>query len=105
MSTRDLTGRIALVTGGRVKIGYEICLYLLRAGCTVLVTTRFPKEGALRYTKEKDYAVWGDRVRLFGLDLRDLQHVEEFCDHLNKTLPRLDIIINNACQTVRRPTG
>ena len=31
--------------------------------------------------------------------------MERFCDHLKATLPRLDIIVNNACQTVRRPAS
>ncbi len=74
--TADLSGRVALLTGGRVKIGYQAGIKLLRAGAQLIVTTRFPRDAASRYAREEDFAVWGDR---------------------------LDFIVSNACQTVRRP--
>lgn len=103
--TCDLSGRYALVTGGRVKIGYQAALKLLRAGAYVVVTTRFPRDGAGRFVEEPDYAKWSDRLMLQGLDLRHTPSVEALADHLVATLPRLDFILNNACQTVRRPPG
>jgi NAD(P)-dependent dehydrogenase (short-subunit alcohol dehydrogenase family) len=99
----DLTGRVALLTGGRVKIGYQAGIKLLRAGAMLIVTTRFPNDSARRYAREADFADWGHRLRIFGLDLRHTPSVEALCRHLSATLPRLDFIINNACQTVRRP--
>ncbi len=54
--TADLSGRYALVTGARVKIGFQASLKLLRAGAHVIVTTRFPIDAADRYSKEPDYA-------------------------------------------------
>ena len=99
----DLTGRVALLTGGRVKIGYQAGIKLLRAGAALIVTTRFPRDAAARYAQEADFDVWGDRLEIFGLDLRHTPSVEEFCRHLNETRDRLDFIVNNACQTVRRP--
>ena len=99
----DLTGRVALLTGGRVKIGYQAGIKLLRAGATLIVTTRFPRDSARRYAQESDFAEWGDRLRIFGLDLRHTPSVEALCRHLLANLPRLDFIVNNACQTVRRP--
>jgi NAD(P)-dependent dehydrogenase (short-subunit alcohol dehydrogenase family) len=99
----DLRGRVALLTGGRVKIGYQAGLKLLRAGATLIVTTRFPRNAASRYAAEPDFAEWGDRLELFGLDLRHTPSVEAFCRELIASRPRLDFIINNACQTVRRP--
>jgi NAD(P)-dependent dehydrogenase (short-subunit alcohol dehydrogenase family) len=99
----DLSGRVALLTGGRVKIGYQAGLKLLRSGAQLIVTTRFPRDSAMRYAKEPDFAVWGDRLEIFGLDLRHTPSVEAFCRELLATRPRLDFIINNACQTVRRP--
>src|SRR4051794_7491416 len=101
--TADLRGRVALLTGGRVKIGYQAGLKLLRAGAQLIVTTRFPRDSAARYANEPDFAVWGDRLEIFGLDLRHTPSVEAFCRHLLETRERLDFIINNACQTVRRP--
>ncbi|MEO5616967.1 MAG: SDR family NAD(P)-dependent oxidoreductase [Candidatus Eisenbacteria bacterium] len=99
----DLKGRVALLTGGRVKIGYQAGLKLLRSGAHLIVTTRFPRDSAARYAKEPDFAEWGDRLEIFGLDLRHTPSVEAFCHELLATRERLDFIINNACQTVRRP--
>ncbi len=101
--TADLRGRVALLTGGRVKIGYQAGLKLLRAGASLIVTTRFPRDSAARYAEEPDFAEWGDRLEIFGLDLRHTPSVEAFCRELVATRDRLDFIINNACQTVRRP--
>jgi NAD(P)-dependent dehydrogenase (short-subunit alcohol dehydrogenase family) len=103
--TADLRGRTAVVTGGRVKIGYHACILLLRAGCRVVVTTRFPHDAARRYAREPDFAAWGHRLQVHGLDLRDTPAVEAFARHLDRTLDRLDFLVNNACQTVRRPAG
>jgi NAD(P)-dependent dehydrogenase (short-subunit alcohol dehydrogenase family) len=99
----DLRGRVALLTGGRVKIGYQAGIKLLRAGAQLIVSTRFPRDSAMRYAAEPDFAEWGHRLEIFGLDLRHTPSVEAFCRHLLATRSRLDFIINNACQTVRRP--
>ena len=99
----DLRGRVALLTGGRIKIGYQAGLKLLRCGAHLIVTTRFPRDCASRYSQEPDFADWQDRLEIFGLDLRHTPSVEAFCHELLTTRDRLDFIINNACQTVRRP--
>ena len=99
----DLRGRVALLSGGRVKIGYQAGIKLLRAGAHLIVTTRFPRDAALRYANEADFEQWGHRLEIFGLDLCHTPSVESFCGHLLQTRNRLDFIINNACQTVRRP--
>ncbi len=101
--TADLRGRIALLTGGRVKIGYQAGIKLLRAGAQLIVCTRFPRDSAMRYSQELDFDEWKNRLEIFGLDLRHTPSVEAFCKHLLTTRNRLDFIINNACQTVRRP--
>ena len=99
----DLRGRVALLTGGRVKIGYQAGIKLLRSGSHLIVTTRFPRDSAARYAAESDFNEWGDRLEIFGLDLRHTPSVEAFCRELLATRDRLDFIVNNACQTVRRP--
>jgi NAD(P)-dependent dehydrogenase (short-subunit alcohol dehydrogenase family) len=99
----DLRGRVALLTGGRVKIGYQAGLKLLRSGARLIVTTRFPQNAASRYAQEADFGDWNDRLEIFGLDLRHLPSVEAFCRDMVATRERLDFVINNACQTVRRP--
>jgi len=99
----DLRGRVALVTGARVKIGYQAALKLLRSGAQLVVTTRFPRDAAARYAAELDFDEWRDRLQIYGLDLRHTPSVEAFCRELLSTRGRLDYLINNACQTVRRP--
>jgi NAD(P)-dependent dehydrogenase (short-subunit alcohol dehydrogenase family) len=103
--TADLSGHYALITGARVKIGFHASLKLLRAGAHVIVTTRFPIDAADRYSREPDFATFRDRLRIHGLDLRHTPSVEIFTRFLLERLPRLDYILNNACQTVRRPAG
>jgi NAD(P)-dependent dehydrogenase (short-subunit alcohol dehydrogenase family) len=98
----DLSGRRAIVTGGRIKIGYQAALKLLRDGAEVLVTTRFPNDAALQYAGEPDFDDWRGRLRIERLDLRSLPAVLAFADGLLAGLPALDILINNAAQTVRR---
>eukprot|EP00941_MAST-03F_sp_MAST-3F-sp1_P000570 g570.t1 len=100
-----MRGKIVLLTGARVKIGFQCGLKLLRAGATLVATTRFPKDCAKRYAKEEDFSEWKDRLMIFGLDLRDLVALENFCSLLIEKLPRLDVIVNNACQTIRRPVA
>ena len=99
----NLHGRVALLTGGRVKIGYQAGIKLLRSGARLIVTTRFPRDCAARYATEPDFGDWGDRLEIFGLDLRHTPSVEAFCRYLLTARDRLDFIVNNACQTVRRP--
>ena len=101
----DLRGRVAIVTGARVKIGFQAAILLLRSGCQVIVLTRFPADAAKRYAAEPDFEAWSDRLRIHGIDLRHTPSVEALCAHLLQTLPHLDFIVNNACQTVRRPPG
>lgn len=103
--TASLQGQVALITGARLKIGYQATLTMLRAGATVIATTRFPVDAATRYSKEEGFADWGDRLQIHGLDLRHIPSVEIFTDFVEQRYGRLDLLINNAAQTVRRPPG
>ncbi|MBI5246846.1 MAG: SDR family oxidoreductase [Elusimicrobia bacterium] len=101
----DLNGRTAYITGARLKIGYHAALKMLKAGARVIVSTRFPHDAAKRFAAEPDFKEWGNRVKVYGLDLRHSPSVEIFCRYLNQTEDRLDALLNNAAQTVRRPTA
>lgn len=92
----DLTGKIALVTGGRTKIGAEAVVNLLKNGATVYVTTRFPKNSIERFTQDPSYNEWKDRLHVVCLDLKIPRAVKEFCDFLSQEITHLDIIISNA---------
>jgi NAD(P)-dependent dehydrogenase (short-subunit alcohol dehydrogenase family) len=97
----DLTGRRALLTGGRAKIGMYIALRLLRDGADTTITTRFPRDAARRFAGMDDSPEWVDRLRIVGVDLRDPAQVLALADATAGRGP-LDILINNAAQTVRR---
>ena len=101
----DMTGQVAFITGSRLKIGYQATLMMLESGATVIATTRFPADAAIRYAKEPGYEKWGDRLQIYGLDLRHIPSVEIFASYIASKYDRLDIIMNNAAQTVRRPPG
>jgi len=100
----DLRGRRALLTGGRAKIGMYIALRLLRDGAHTTITTRFPHDAVRRFTAMEDSGDWLHRLRVVGLDLRDPAQVIGLADEVASRGP-LDILINNAAQTVRRSPG
>ncbi|MFK5584100.1 SDR family NAD(P)-dependent oxidoreductase [Serinicoccus sp. LYQ131] len=100
----DLSGRRALLTGGRAKIGMYIALRLLRDGAHTTITTRFPHDAVRRFRAVPDCADWFHRLRVVGIDLRDPAQVIGLADAVADAGP-LDILINNAAQTVRRSPG
>ena len=100
----DLTGRRALLTGGRAKIGMYIALRLLRDGAHLTITTRFPRDAARRFAAQEDSSDWIHRLKVVGIDLRDPTQVVALADEVAAAGP-LDILINNAAQTVRRSPG
>ncbi|MER6254631.1 SDR family NAD(P)-dependent oxidoreductase [Streptomyces sp. NPDC001584] len=101
-SRTDLTGRRALLTGGRVKIGFHLALMLLRDGAELTVTTRFPQDAASRFAAAPGAADWWHRLRIAALDLRDPRQVLALTDHLLGQAAPLDILVNNAAQTLHR---
>ncbi|MHA6759995.1 SDR family NAD(P)-dependent oxidoreductase [Streptacidiphilus sp. PAMC 29251] len=101
----DLRGRRALLTGGRVKIGFQLALMLLRDGAELTVTSRFPQDTVRRFRAEPGSAEWLDRLTVAGIDLRDPRQVLGLCEQLRSDGRPLDILVNNAAQTVRRAPG
>lgn len=94
---------MALVTGARIKIGYEIALKLLRDGATVYATSRFTKDSYIRYQKEADFQEWKDRLFLIQCDFLSSSQVESLINYIKTKVTKLDILINNAAQTLTRP--
>ena len=97
----DLEGRNVIITGGRVKIGYATALKILRANANVVVTSRFPASALDQFKKEEDYNDWKDNLIVYGLDLRNLTAVKEFIEFYKSNYNTLDILINNAAQTIK----
>ena len=98
----DFTGRIAIVTGGRVKIGYYIATKLLSYGAKVLITSRFPKDALFKFQKEPDYEKWKNNLVVYPIDFRIFESTIKFVQFINDNFPHVDILINNAAQTIRR---
>jgi NAD(P)-dependent dehydrogenase (short-subunit alcohol dehydrogenase family) len=101
----DLRGRRAIVTGGRVKIGFHVALKMLRDGAEVMVVTRFPRDAARRFAAVPDAADWLGQLHVRGTDLLDMASVAGLLDFAHELFPSLDILINNAAQTIRRPAA
>ncbi len=100
-ASQDLTGYTALVTGARIKIGYYTSLRLLRNGANVIATTRFPNLARELYQREPDYKNWSDRLYIWGLDLLQIDLIGEFLEKVYRQFNSLEIIINNAAQTLK----
>ena len=98
----DLTNKICIVTGGRIKIGYEMVLMLLRCNATVIATTRFPNYAIKKYSNEKDFDKFQNRLIIYGLDLCSLNQIDQFINYISKKFKKIDILINNAATTIRR---
>ena len=101
----DLKGRIAIVTGGRIKIGYYIGIKLLSYGCKVLTTSRFPKDTLLKYQQHPDYEKWKNNLIIYPIDFRSFESVIKFVNFVKENFPHLDILINNAAQTIRKTSS
>ncbi|WP_185288959.1 SDR family NAD(P)-dependent oxidoreductase [Chryseobacterium lactis] len=101
--TVDLTGRNIILTGGRVKVGFATALKLLRSGANLVLTTRFPALAMELMQQEADYENWKDRLWVYGLDLRNLKAIQDFTDFYKAHFDTLDILINNAAQTIKYP--
>ncbi|MER6299321.1 SDR family oxidoreductase [Kitasatospora sp. NPDC001539] len=99
----DLRGRRALLTGGRVKIGFQLALMLLRDGAELIVTSRFPQDTVRRFRAAEGSELWWDRLSVVAVDLRDPRQVLGLTEELRADGRPLDILVNNAAQTLRRP--
>ncbi len=99
----NLKGRHILLTGGRIKIGYATALKFLRSHAHVTITTRLPALALNNFQQEADYKDWCHNLRIYGLDLRNLNAVTEFIDFYKSQIGKLDILVNNAALTIKYP--
>ncbi|KAJ6234619.1 oxidoreductase-like protein [Anaeramoeba flamelloides] len=101
--TDTLKGKVAIVTGGRIKIGFATAIGLLYHGCTVIATTRFPGDAYSRFEKDPFYKEWENRLIIYPLDFRHFTSILKFVDYIKKNFTKIDFLINNAAQTVKYP--
>ena len=100
----DFKGRIAIVTGGRVKIGYYIVKKLLSYGCKVITTSRFPNDALSRFKEDPDYDIFKNNLIIYPIDFRIFQSTVKFVNYIKDNCSHIDFLINNAAQTIRRNT-
>lgn len=98
-----LKDRNIILTGGRVKVGYATALRLLQNQANLVITTRFPAIALEQFQKEPDFKDWQDRLIVYGLDLRNIQEIAEFIKFYKSKFSSLNILINNAAQTIKYP--
>eukprot|EP00928_Gymnodinium_smaydae_P036272 TRINITY_DN25375_c0_g1_i1.p1 TRINITY_DN25375_c0_g1~~TRINITY_DN25375_c0_g1_i1.p1 ORF type:complete len:769 (+),score=99.88 TRINITY_DN25375_c0_g1_i1:518-2824(+) len=99
----DFQGKVAIVTGGRTKIGRECALRLLRAGGTVVITSRFPLCASERYAQEEDFESFRERLHILGADFKRMRSVQRVVDLVIERFDKIDVLVHNAAQTIRRP--
>ncbi len=101
--TCDLSGKFAVVTGGRIKIGYATALRLLRMGASVIIVTRYPKCALDAYQHESDFKDFKNRLFIIGFDLMRVDRIQELIAQIATICQgKLDILVNNAAQTVKK---
>lgn len=98
----NLNGKVAIVTGCRIKIGFEITRMLLKSGCIVLGTTRFPGDARSRFQNTDLTEREKDMLQIMQLDLRSSEQISSFTSAVKFKFPKIDILINNAAQTIKR---
>lgn len=102
---KDMSGKIAFVTGGRIKIGFYVVLSLLRNGAKVITTTRFADDALTRFMKEKDFGEWKDRLDIIQTSLHEVDSIVRLVNYISDNYDKIDVLIHNAAQTLRRPTA
>lgn len=106
----NLSHKTALVTGGRVNLGFHIALRLLRCGAHVIVSSRYPLDAETRYRAQPSFQDWKSRIRVVGADFRTAKDAFALVTAAKGILvewaqegttdERLDILVNNAAQTL-----
>ena len=105
---KALHGKVAFLTGGRTKLGYQTALRLLRLDCQVVITTRSPGNAINNYQQEFDYNMWSHNLYVYDkpIDLNKCAEQNEdqlvdLRDFIKSKFNKLDILINLAAQTIR----
>jgi 3-oxoacyl-[acyl-carrier protein] reductase len=90
----DLSGKIALVTGGSRGIGREACILLAKAGAKVIINYNKSKEKADEVKEAIESS--GNYADVFRADVSNPEEVKALFDHVRAKYNSLDILVNNA---------
>ena len=94
MATKELIGKVAIVTGAGRNIGRAIALTLAEGGASILVNARRNRAEAEAVVREIE-AAGGKAIAHIG-DVADARAVQEMADAAVKQFGRIDILVNNA---------
>lgn len=94
---QDLSGKVAVVTGSNVGIGFETARSLSYFGCRVLLACRSKEkteEAIAKIRQERESA--GERCSFVPLDLSSMQSVKQAAQQIKREVNRIDMLILNA---------
>lgn len=94
MNPMNLEGKVALVSGGTVRVGRVISLALAQAGADIAATWFGTREDSLKFKEEIE--ALGRRCIIFEANQRDIPSLKAAVDGIDKEFGRLDILIHNA---------
>ena len=96
----DLTGRVALITGGNGGLGLGMALGLAHAGADIAIAARNPAKNAAAVAA---IAATGRRAIAIPTDVTSASDLDDMATRAVARLGRVDILVNNAGATVRKP--
>lgn len=99
----DLTGKVALVTGGNKGIGKGMALGLAEAGADIIVVS-----GSVELQGsgiEKEVTALGRKFKAYQADLSDREKLYAFIQQVTNDYPVIDILVNNAGTIMRKPAA
>ncbi|MFO0426983.1 MAG: 3-oxoacyl-ACP reductase FabG [Planctomyces sp.] len=92
----DLTGKVALVTGGGQGLGQATCELLYRAGASVAINYLDDPSGISRNRTESVVANFGQRGFAGAADVRSSEQMKDFLESIQRRFGKIDILVNNA---------
>jgi len=96
MRSIDLSGRVAVITGGGQGLGAATANLLYEAGASVAVNYLDEPSGANRERAANTAARWGDRGFIAPADVREQGQIEQFLDAVSQRFGGIDFVVNNA---------
>ena len=97
----DLTGQVALITGGARNLGFDMALALAESGCDVALTSRSLADAADAGRRIAERT--GRRAEAFACDVRYEDQVAPMIDAVLAAFGRIDVLVNNAGNVVSTP--
>lgn len=93
MSRFDLSGRVAIVTGGSKGLGSGMAYALAEQGADIVIVSRNQAEGELVAAKIRGM---GRKSMALSVDVQDISSINQMVETVTKEFGRIDILINNA---------